>query len=243
MEVRDERGAGLRRAGRGRAGFVGAALGVYALAGLTAAWPALDAARTRFLAGGAPGHGEAAAGDHLQTLYHLWLVGHQLAHGRAPWLDPYSFHPEGRTIWNPPGWPFGLVFWPLAAAFGPVVGWNLFVLLTYVGAGAFACLWLRELGLPRGAALAGGLAFALAPYRVNQSVGHLLGPISLLLPLALYGVERARRGRAWWLVLAGAVLASIPLSGQVHLALGAIPLYAAYAALRLRGRMAPPGAA
>ena len=28
-----------------------------------------------FLAGGAPGHGEAAAGDHLQTGWHLWLVG------------------------------------------------------------------------------------------------------------------------------------------------------------------------
>src|SRR5919202_3366550 len=101
MEVRDERGAGLRRAGRGRAGFVGAAFALYALAGVVATWPALDAARTRFLAGGAPGHGEAAAGDHLQTLYHLWLVGHQLGRGAAPWLDPYSFRPEGGTVWNP----------------------------------------------------------------------------------------------------------------------------------------------
>ena len=33
-------------------------------------------------------------------------------------------------------------------------------------AGGLACWWLRELGVPRGAALAGGLAFALAPYRV-----------------------------------------------------------------------------
>jgi hypothetical protein len=44
--------------------------------------------RSNFLSGGAPAHGEASPGDHLQTLYHYWLVGHQLEHGRAPWRDP-----------------------------------------------------------------------------------------------------------------------------------------------------------
>jgi hypothetical protein len=195
-------------------------------------------ARTSFLAGGATGYGEAAPGDHLQTVYHLWVAGHQLAHGHAPWLDPYSFHPGGGTVWNPPAWPFGVPYWALAALLGPVLGWNVFLLGTYVLAGAFACLWLRELGLPRGAALVGGLAFALAPYRVAQSAGHLLGPIAALLPLALYGIERARRGSAWWLALGGAALASIPLSGQVHIALAAIPFFALYASVRLRGAAA-----
>ena len=74
--------------------------------------------------------------------------------------------------------------------FGTVAGWNLFILLTYVGAGGLTALWLRALGLPLPAALVGGLAFTLAPYRVAQSTGHLLGPISMLIPLALYGVER-----------------------------------------------------
>ena len=44
-------------------------------------------------------------------------------------------------------------------------------------AGLLACAWLRELGLARAPALVGGLAFAIAPYRVAQSVGHLLGPV------------------------------------------------------------------
>src|SRR5262249_34918683 len=113
-----------------------------------------------------------------------------------------------------------------------VVGWNLMQLLMYMLAGLFTCAWLRELGLPRGPALAGGLAFAIAPYRVEQSVGHLLGPISMMLPLSLWAVERARRGSAWWFALAGAAIASIPLSGQVHLALGAIPFFVLYAVIR-----------
>jgi hypothetical protein len=199
-------------------------------------WPEVKHLHTSFLAGGAPGYGEAAPGDHLQTGYRLWLVGEQLEEGRAPWRDPYSFRPETRPRINFAGWPFGLPYWPLDAAFGPVVAWNLFVLLGFLAGGGLACAWLRELDVPRGAALVGGLAFALAPYRVAQSVGHLLGPISLLLPLALWSFERGRQRSAWWLALAAAALASIPLSGQVHLALGAVPFFALYAVCRTRGR-------
>jgi hypothetical protein len=188
------------------------------------------------MSGGAPAHGEASPGDHLQTLYHDWLVGHQLEHGRAPWRDPYTFQPEAKSQPNYAGWPFGFLFWPLGAAFGLVAGWNLLQLIVYMLAGLFACAWLRELGLPRGPALLGGLVFAIAPYRVQQSVGHLLGPISILLPLSLWAFERG------WLWLYAAALASIPLSGQVHLALGAIPFALAYALVRRRDRRAVAGA-
>src|SRR5437016_4560796 len=81
--------------------------------------------------------------------------------GRAPWLDPYTFRPESSPRVNFGGWPFGLPYWPLSAAFGQVVAWNVLILLTYLAAGGFACLWLRELGLPLGAALVGGLVFEL----------------------------------------------------------------------------------
>jgi hypothetical protein len=194
------------------------------------------------MSGGAQANGEASPGDHLQSLYHYWLVGHQLEHGRAPWRDPYTFRPEAKPQPNYAGWPFGFLFWPLAGVFGLVAGWNVLQIVVYVLAGAFACAWLRELGLPRGPALAGGLAFAIAPYRVQQSVGHLLGPISILLPLSLWAFERARRGSAWWLALFAAALASVPLSGQVHLALGAIPFALAYALCRTRDRRLLAGA-
>src|SRR5207249_2376049 len=173
---------------------------------------------------------------HLQTAYRFWLVGDDIEHGRFPWRDPYSFRPEAQWQLNAGGWPFGFVYWPLWRVFGLVLGWNLFVLLSFLAAGGFTCAWLRELGLRRGAALAGGLAFALAPYRVAQSTGHLLGPISILLPLALFALERGLRASRWWLAVSVAALASIPLSGQVHLAIAAVPFYVAYALVRSRGR-------
>ncbi len=192
---------------------------------------------TDFLAGGAPGHGEAAAGDHLQTAYRLWLPGSQLERGEAPWRDPYSFRPEAKPQLNPAAWPFGLPFWPLERALGVVVGWNVLVLLGLLAAGLLTFLWLRELeGVGWGAALVGGLVFEVAPYRLEQSTEHLLGLISILLPLALWTFERARRGSAWWLLPSVLAIASIPASGQVHLALGAVPFYLAYAFVRTRER-------
>jgi hypothetical protein len=194
-----------------------------------------------FLAQGLPARGETAPGDHLQAVWQLWLPGHQLGRGEAAWLDPYSFQPEVDPRPNFAGWPFGLVFWPLHALLGTVAGWNAFVLLSFVGAGSLTFLWLREIGLDAAGALTGGLAFALAPYLVTQgAMGHLLAPVSMLLPLSLYALERSRETgtRSLWVALAGTALASIPLSGQVHLALGAVPFFVAYALLRPPVRVA-----
>src|SRR5260370_639924 len=113
---------------------------------------------------------------------------------------------------EPGGRRLGVPYGPLEAAFGRVWAWNLFVLLTVVAAGWLACLWLRELGLGRLPAALGGLAFEAAPYRAAQSAGHLIGPISILLPLTLWAFQRGRRVSRCWLLLACPALASIPLS-------------------------------
>jgi hypothetical protein len=182
--------------------------------------------------------GAAAPGDHLQTTWQLWLPGHQLGRAKSPVRDPYSFRPEVEPRVNFAGWPFGLPFWPLHALFGTVGAWNSFLLLGYVGAGGLTFLWLRSLGLGVGASLVGGMAFALAPYRAVQGgAGHLLAWVSMLLPLSLWAWERRRYA------VAVAALASIPLSGQVHLALAAIPFAVAYMLLRGGDRRWAGGAA
>jgi hypothetical protein len=228
MGLRERGGSGLRRARLGGAGFVLLVVTLYLGAGVLSTSPALRHADDDFLAEGLRGlPGAAAPGDHLQTIWQLWLPGHQLDRGEAPWRDPYSFRPEAEPRVNFAGWPFSLLFWPLQAGLGTVVGWNAFLLLGYLGAGASTFLWLRSLGLGVGPSLVGGLAFALAPYRAVQAgAGHLLGWIAMLLPLSLWAWER----RLY--LVAAAALASIPLSGQVHLALGAIPFFLLYTLLR-----------
>lgn len=176
-------------------------------------------------------------------MYRFWLVGRQLEEGGAPWRDPYSFQPlvEPQAVLG--GWPFGLAFWPVEATFGPVVAWNLLLLGTIVAAGLLTYGWLRALALSPAAAAVGGLVFALAPYRLAQSGVHLLGWVAVLLPLALLAYERSRaaegrRAANAWGALAAASVLSFPLSGQVHLALGAIPFLAVYAAVRFAPRPA-----
>lgn len=212
---------------------------LFVLAAVVSALPAVGSFRSEFISTGLPGYGEAASGDHLQTSYRFWLVGHQLGAGAEPWRDPYSFQPlvEPQVVLG--GWPYGFPYWPLEALFGPVVAWNLLLLAVTVAASLFAYLWLRELELPAIAAALGGLAFGIAPYRLVQSGGHLLGWIAVLVPLALWAFERSRRAKTRretnaWGALSAAALVSIPLSGQLHLALGALPLVAVYAAVRYR---------
>ena len=169
----------------------------------------------------------------------MWLLGHQLADGTAPWRDPYSFQPLVEPQVALGGWPFGLPFWPLEALAGPVLSWNLLLLATIVAGGLLTYAWLRTLDLGFVPALVGGLAFAIAPYRLAQSVDHLLGWVAILLPLSLLAVEWARaaptrQGAHAWGAVTAVALVSIPLSGQLHLALGVLPFVATYAALRFR---------
>jgi hypothetical protein len=210
-----------------RRSFVAAALALYAACALWATWPAIRHVDGHYLARPAAGHGQAAAGDHLQLGWAFWLTGHQLGDGGSPLADPYSFRPEAEAPPNLQGWLLGGPYWPLRAAFGDVWAYDLIVLLTFVAAGGLACWWLRALGLSRPAALLGGLVFCLMPYRVGQSTGHLLGLVSFLLPATLLALERRR------FVLAAACLVAVPISGQLHLALGAIPLALGYAWARL----------
>ena len=207
--------------------FILVALALYAACALWATWPAVRHMDGHYLARPAAGHGQAAAGDHLQLGWAFWLAGRQLGSGDSPLADPYSFRPEAEAPPSLQGWLLGVPYWPLRAALDDVWAYDLVVLLTFVAAGGLACWWLRALGLSRAAALAGGLVFCLMPYRVGQSTGHLLGLASFLLPATLLALERRR------FVLAAACLAALPLSGQLHLALGAIPLALGYAWARL----------
>ncbi len=222
--VASEGDAGRRR------GFVALALALYVGCALWATWPAVRSIDGHYLARPAPGYGEAAAGDHLQLGWAFWLPGHQLERLAAPWADPYTFRPEAAAAPNLQGWLYGLPYWPLQALFGAIWAYDLIVLLSFVLAGGFACWWLRVLRLAPGAALVGGLVFALAPYRVGQSTGHLLGLIAFLLPAMLLALERRR------FVWAALALAAIPLCGQIHLAMGAVVLALGYAWARLPRR-------
>jgi hypothetical protein len=83
-----------------------------------------------------------------------------------------------------------------------VVVYNLLFLFAYALAFLGAYLLAREIGVGRLAALAAGVAYAYAPYRLAQD-GHLHVISSGGIPLALFLLIRGYRRRSWRYVLAG----------------------------------------
>ena len=185
-----ERPAGRRR--RDRGGFVALALALYAACAVWATWPAVRHIDGHYLARPAAGHGEAAAGDHLQLGWAFWLPGHQLEQGAAPWADPYSFRPEADAAPNLQGWLLGAPFWPLRHLLGNVWAYNLIVLLSFVAAGGSPAGGCARSGSCAPRPSSAGSCSRSRPYRVGQSTGHLLGLIAFLLPAMLLALERRR---------------------------------------------------
>jgi hypothetical protein len=87
-------------------------------------------------------------------------------------------------------------------------------------AAAFTYHYVRALGLPRFPAVLGGLTFAYAGFFVAQTVHANLAEAAVWLPLALCGVEWARRGRyGLGVALAGVALGVQGLAVHVNITL------------------------
>ena len=195
MALRSRRGAGLRRAARGRAGLVALACALFVggrlvrdVARRPGPWTRLPRrGHARLRRGGA----RRPPADELQ----LWLAGPPARARAGAVARSVQLPTRGRAArrTSPAG--------RSATSTGrsrllsePCSRGTCSSCSASSARAASTALWLREVGTPRGASLAGGLAFALAPYRQAQGARATCWRwISMLLPLSLYG---ARAGEA-----------------------------------------------
>jgi hypothetical protein len=147
-------------------------------------------------------------GDPLAQAYQIAWDGHALANQPLHLFDANQFWPFGSTL----AFSDALIGYAPAGLIGSgpgaaVVRYDLMFLFAYALALVGAYLLSRELGLgPAGAAVA-AVAFAFAPFRLEQD-GHMQVISSGGIPLALaFGVRGFRLRRAGW-VLAGWVVAT-----------------------------------
>jgi hypothetical protein len=99
-------------------------------------------------------------------------------------------------------------------------------------AAAFTYHYVRMLGLPRFPAVLSGLSYAYAGFFAAQTVHANLAEAAVWLPLALCGVEWARRGRYWWgIALAGLALGVQGLAVHINITLMSGLLVALYTPL------------
>lgn len=142
-----------------------------------------------------------APGDNFEYAWKLgWFVEALLQRTTSPILSPQIYYPSATELtiseMTPAHTLFGM---PLVALAGPVAGYNIIVMLSFVLTGWCAYLLACRLGADRGAAWVAGLMFALTLSRVNHAAEGHLGFLGSQWPLlALYGWEGVLRYRRTW---------------------------------------------
>ena len=120
---------------------------------------------------------------------------HAIEHGIHPLLTHLVYAPDGWNLaWTSsiPG--PALLAWPLTAAVGPVVAYDVLALAAPALAAWCTYLLCRELGSGAPAALAGGLVFGFGTYETAETLNHLNLALVFTLPLAGLVVARYLRG-------------------------------------------------
>ena len=176
-------------------------------------------------------------------IWYLGWIPHQLAHGQSPLFADYLSYPHGvNLMWNTSMIFPAFVLWPVTAAFGPVVAYNLLITVGIALSAWCGFLTARLFVGPGTSPLAGevagaaggwggavllsrfvaGLIYGFSPALVAQALGHPHAVVALFPPLALMlGHEvlvRRRLNPAFAGALAGLAAALQLLTGEELLA-------------------------
>ena len=152
-------------------------------------------------------------GEVLLTAWQLNWFHHALLTDPASWIDANIFFPyDHATTFNDLLLSHAILTLPVAAAESPVLALNLALLGGIVLSGLFAHLLLDELVDAPWAAAAGGILFALAPFRFLH-MGHLSVAAAWAVPMFFWALVRHLRQPSWaWAALAAASGVAVGLS-------------------------------
>jgi hypothetical protein len=133
--------------------------------------------------------GAAWIGDDRDPHLFIWYLGwlpHQLATGQSPLFTTDLNYPGGANLmWNTAIFAPATLLWPVTAAFGPVVSYN--VLATAAVALTAWCGFLAARSLVANDLVAGvaGLLYGFSPYIVAQATRHPHVTLAMFPPVAL----------------------------------------------------------
>jgi hypothetical protein len=169
--------------------FVGLAVWLFA--------PAWSSPTTRTLSGG--------DGDPAIFMWFLRWIPFALEHGHDLLVTHYLNYPDGvNLMWNTSLPLPGLLLAPVTEAWGPVLSFNLLLVLAYGLSAWCAYLAIRRFARGHLAAAVGGLIYGFSPAMRVQS-HHLHMTLAFLVPLMLLALHEVlvRQRRSPWLVGTG----------------------------------------
>jgi hypothetical protein len=113
------------------------------------------------------------AGDSILFTWFLRWTPFALSHGHNPIVSHYINYPDGVNLtWNTWVPAPAVLLWPVTAAVGPVVAYNLFVTLALALSGLCAFLALRRFTSSTSGAFLGAVLYGFSPYMIAHSGGH-----------------------------------------------------------------------
>ena len=170
-------------------------------------------------------------GDNAFCIRQFWWAKRAVVdlHG-SPFFDPHSFFPVGHEIANGEMFPAttftGI---PLTMMWGPVVAYNVTLLLTFVLTGFGTYLWIRWMTGSIAAGLVAGVVAAFLPFRFAHLPGHLSIISTHWVPFMLYSFDRFLHDkRPRYAIALGICTAMVALSSWYYAYAAALmlPLYA-----------------
>lgn len=154
-----------------------------------------------------PTHASAGLiGDSWNFMNFLAWTPHAISQGHNPLFLGVLDYPHGINLtWNTSVPLGGIVMWPATALFGPVVSFNLFVIISITLNGWCTFLWVRRHTNGALSAFFAGVAVAIGPWLSPAHITQLQMLSIWPIPLMFIAVENVIDGRhrtlAWGAVL------------------------------------------
>ena len=191
---------------------------------------------------------QPGATDPASYMWNLAWWPHALLNGLNPFWTNAVFVPNQVDLGSAPSFIPGaaILATPLTLLFGPIVTYNVLMLMSPVLAAFFAFLLCRYVSGSFPASVVGGYLFGFSTYMVGQLQGHLhlvlVFPIPAAVHLTLRLIDRRISQRRFIALMALAIAALLSFSTEVlftSVLLGAVALGAAFIlAPAARGRLA-----
>lgn len=137
---------------------------------------------------------------------------HALTHGMNPLFTHLVWAPQGADLaWTTSVPGASLLAWPVTAWFGPVVAYDVWMLLAPALAGFTAYLLCRHVTVAFWPSLVGGYLFGFSSYELAEMTAHLNLSLIFPVPLAVLLVLLRMEGRLKPLPFAGLLAGTLAL--------------------------------
>jgi hypothetical protein len=154
---------------------------------------------------------------------HVWFLAwwpHALTHGLNPFVSRFVWAPSGYNLAGSTADPGpSLLLWPITAAFGPVVAYNVLAVLAPTLTAWSAYLLCRHISGAIGPSLVGGYLFGFSTYQLGQMMGHpnlaLVALVPMMVLLVLLRLEGQITPRRFVVLLGASVVAQYLVSTEI----------------------------